>query len=141
MSLLEDPVRRPLVINAARAIASRSPRPCSTAALHELLAATPKGRKARAGAHDEVVKDRGNPLFRIKHQRRSIAIVVPVEKISASTLVEIREAITGILRDNSEAVAVSSNSNSRIISAERTGHLGSCHTALLQAEDSRPQGT
>lgn len=96
---LQDPARRAVTIAAARAIASVRPRPSIPAkeVYRRLMAAAVKGRKAPNGVHDKVVKDlNGVPLFRVRHQRNSIAIVLPIEKSGASILAAIERAVTDI---------------------------------------------
>ncbi len=95
---VNDPQKRQLVVREARSIAGHSHRPAGCEVYRRLLAAAAPGRKVKARAHDEVVADEaGRPLFRIRQQRNSIAVVLPAEKISTKMLGEIREAVASIL--------------------------------------------
>ncbi len=96
--ILEDPQRRQLVIRAARDIRSAETCPQAREVYRKLLASSVPGRKPKASKNDRVVKGRnGRPLFRIKHQRRSIAIFLPVERTQAKVLEEIERVLVNIL--------------------------------------------
>lgn len=96
---LDEEGRRRATLHEARDIASCSPRPAAQAVYAKLLAASARGRKPKPKAHAEVVKDLlGRPLFRIKFQRDSIAVVLPVEKISSEALGQIRTKIVEVLQ-------------------------------------------
>ena len=99
---LDDPGRRHATIQCARKIARLTERPSAPEVYRRLLAASVPGRKPRPAAHDDVVTaGDGRPLFRIRHQRNSVAIVLPSTKVSAATLGRVRRAITEILQDSS----------------------------------------
>jgi ParB family chromosome partitioning protein len=94
---LHDPVRRSVTIASARAIASLDSRPPAKEVYRKLMAASVRGRKAVRSRHDKVVKDKnGVALFRVRHQRNSIVIVLPVEKTGAKTLAAIERAVAEI---------------------------------------------
>jgi hypothetical protein len=64
-----------------------------------LLSASAPGRKLKAVARDEIVKDStGAPLFRIRQQSSSIAVLLPIEKTSAQTLESVRCALRNIFQ-------------------------------------------
>lgn len=91
---LEDPHRRQVTIGAARATSAQERRPAPEQVFCQLIAAGAPGRKVRNAAHDEVVVgDDGRPLFRIRRQRSSIALLLPIAKVSRETLDHIRLAI------------------------------------------------
>jgi ParB family chromosome partitioning protein len=95
---VEDPSRRKAVIQVARAIAASKPRPPASEIYRLILAATGSGRKPRPGAHDSIIKARnGSPLFRVRHQRTSIALILPVELVSTAALEEIQHSLQLIL--------------------------------------------
>lgn len=95
---LEDPQRRQQTLQVARAIAAREPRPSACEVYRQLVAAFAEGRKVKPARRDDIVKDRaGAPLFRIRQQRSSIAVVVPLSRLSASRLAEMRGAILNVL--------------------------------------------
>lgn len=100
--VLEDPVRKQPAIRAARAIAASSRRFRPREVYRQLLAAAapaePGGRKATPILREQVVADEnGSPLYRIKHLPDSITLVLPVDRVSASTLDTIQRALARIL--------------------------------------------
>jgi ParB family chromosome partitioning protein len=95
---LEDPERRRATLREARRISS-SKRPPARNVYTRLLSASAEGRKPKAKVHDEVVKDAdGQPLFRIRHQRDTIALLLPVDKVSANLLEDIRDRVADLLQ-------------------------------------------
>jgi ParB family chromosome partitioning protein len=114
---LDDQSKRQATIRAARAVAACSPRLPPGEVFRRLLAAVPGGRKARARSHDEVVRDDdGLPLFRIRQRRCSLAVLLPVQKVSEDSIREIRRALVSILQNKSgpQADIQQSASNRRI---------------------------
>lgn len=110
--VLEDPDRSRPAIRAARAIASNPERLTSREAYQRILAAAaptaPGGRKVARGLHDKVIHGKdGAPLFRIRHQRDSIVLILPMDKISAKTLAIIQSAVERILIESSTDVKTS----------------------------------
>ena len=116
MSSLEDPYKRQRTIRVARELCRRTPRPPAREVLRQLLAAPVSGPKVRAAAHDEIVKDsRGIPLFRIRQQRNSISLLLPIEKVSALSLEKVRRALCCILQDaNGPKLAAASEQETRV---------------------------
>lgn len=95
---LETPEVKTRVLNIARSIGNRQRRPPAEEVYRELLSVANHGRRIRRTAHDEVVLDEGGlPLFRIRQQRASIAVIMPLERLCESDLGRIREAITQVL--------------------------------------------
>jgi hypothetical protein len=71
----------------------------------QLLASAVKGRKPVHKRHDEVVLGGdGAPLFRICHKRTSIAVLLPVTRVSARSMQRIQEAVSSILSDETPQV-------------------------------------
>jgi ParB/RepB/Spo0J family partition protein len=96
---LDDPDRRQPTLQEARKISGTPKRPAARLVYTQLLAASAKGRKPRSRGRDEVVKgEDGQPLFRIRHQRETIAVLLPVEKVSARILDNIRYAVSELLQ-------------------------------------------
>ena len=121
---IEDPRRRGNTLSAARAICEQTPRPPAREVYRRLLAASAEGRKIRVRARDEVVKDRsGHPLFRIRQQASSIAVVLPLDKVSARTLDSIRRTLSELLQvGNSQAADLSiQNSHKPAMASRRSG--------------------
>lgn len=99
MDAVEKGRSRQATIQTAREIAAQSPRPASGEVFRKLLAASANGRKVKAAVHDEVIRGAdGSPLFRIRQQRSSIVLVLPMQGLSASSLKEISDAVAGILQ-------------------------------------------
>lgn len=98
-AILEDTERRRATCSRARLIAAQYPRPPARDVYRQLLSASIPGQKIRPKAHDEVVTDTHNkPLFRIRHQSNAIAIILPMDKLSAPRLKELRLQITQVLQ-------------------------------------------
>lgn len=103
--VIEDPVRKEPVIRAARSIAASGAALSPREVYRQLLAAAaptaPGGRKASAIPHDKVVEGvGGEPLFRIRQQQDAIALLLPVDRMSARTLDAIQRAVARILADS-----------------------------------------
>jgi ParB family chromosome partitioning protein len=96
---LDDSGRRQATLQKARALSCLAQRLPGREVYKCLMAAAVRGRKIRAKAHDEVVKDiNGAPLFRIRHQTNSIALLLPAKVMSADILESVRESIARILQ-------------------------------------------
>ncbi|HWW21259.1 MAG TPA: ParB/RepB/Spo0J family partition protein [Steroidobacteraceae bacterium] len=89
-----------LMAQRARAIAERVPR-LSAAEVYERLLAPPGGGLViRAQRRDEVVRSaEGALLFRIRHQRKVVALLVPAASIVPKNLDRVRRALSEILQD------------------------------------------
>lgn len=99
---LEDTARHRATCARARIIATRSPRLAAVDVFRELLSASARGPKVRRAPHDEVVTGRDNkPLFRIRHHSTSIAVILPLSKLYAQTLEQLRRQVTHVLQDAS----------------------------------------
>jgi ParB family chromosome partitioning protein len=95
---LEDPQRRHPTLKLARSIAAQVPKPPGRVVFRQLLAAGAKGRRPKSRGHDEVVKDhRGQPLFRIRQLRSCVALLLPVEHLSAKRLAAVRKSVAEAL--------------------------------------------
>lgn len=100
---VNDHERRAATLARARAIASKHPRPPAAEIYRELIMAAPKGRKLRPSSHDLVVTGANrSQLFRVRFQRRSIALLLPAAKISAKSFERIRDAVAQILEAEGE---------------------------------------
>ncbi|MDB6083141.1 MAG: ParB/RepB/Spo0J family partition protein [Gammaproteobacteria bacterium] len=100
MEALDDPRRREATVRKARIIGSDSRRPPSREVYRELMAASAPGRKVKAKPRDQVIKDRkGAPLFRVRHQQKSVALIVPLEKVSAELLENVCRAVALLLQE------------------------------------------
>ena len=96
---LKDSRRREVTISRARSLASVSPRLPAVDVYQQLVATSVVGRKVRNRAHDEVVTDfDGAPLFRIRSQEKTIALLLPRARISQNTLNAVRDSIRQVLQ-------------------------------------------
>jgi ParB family chromosome partitioning protein len=106
LDALSNPSRRDQTIRKARLIGSSAVRPPAREVYRQLLSAAAQGRKVKPKYHDEIVKDAtGAPLFRIRHQTNAVALFVPIEKVSARGLENIRRSIAAILQATSSQTA------------------------------------
>jgi hypothetical protein len=102
-AVLRDPERRERTISRARAIAAQRVRPDPREIVRQMVAASMPGRKVRTPSHDEVVNDsRGKPLFRVRHLASAVAFVLPMERISAPLLTQIKSAVAGAMEGDDE---------------------------------------
>jgi len=101
---LEDPQRREQIIRKAREVAREPHRPPARELYRRLLSAAAVGRKPVPKARDEVIlSDHGAPLFRIRYARTSVLLMLPVQRVSARSLKEIRGAVASVLQQESTA--------------------------------------
>jgi len=125
---LENPLTRQRILQKARSIA-RHPRPVAREVYRQLMAASLEGRRIKPKSHDEVVKDEdGAPLFRIRHQSNSVAVLLPNAKVSAASMEHIRCAISAILN--------SANKREKVV-AILEGRSGSRSESVHQDDMSR----
>lgn len=105
---LSDPGRRAVILQRARAATRTQGRPAAREIYQQLLAAPGCGGKQRNRVHDEIVKDdSGRPLFRIRHQTNSLAVVLPLGEISDKTKRRICEVLKAILSGTGRASSTS----------------------------------
>lgn len=103
-NVLQDPNRRAQAIHAARSIVTSASRPPAPEVFRKLLSSSITGRKPKVVGHDRVAKDSaGSPLVRIRHQRNSISIVLPIEKVSAKTLHAIERSVVDLRGERNAA--------------------------------------
>jgi ParB family chromosome partitioning protein len=95
---MRDPGRREPMIQAAREMASAHPRLRPSHVYAELVAIAKVEVAIAASKDDFVQDDSGNALFQVKHGRKSIALILPVDRVSEKCLHNIRDAITSILQ-------------------------------------------
>jgi ParB family chromosome partitioning protein len=88
---------RRAMAQAARAIAAESPR-LDPAKVYARLLST--GLRSRATTHDEVVKDSsGKALFRVRHHRNDVALLLPAADLSKRSLARIKALVADVLQD------------------------------------------
>ena len=96
---LEDPQKRPQTLKAAREISRLTPRPAAREVCRRLLAAPVTGRKPVAKhTHEVICDEKGKPLFRVRHERRSIALLLPVDRVSAVMLKEVCGSVYELMK-------------------------------------------
>jgi ParB family chromosome partitioning protein len=110
-SMLEDSDQRPAVLAKARSIIAEVGTCSASEVYRQLLAASPRGRKVSVLSHDGVVRaDDGSTLFRLRQQRESISVVLPLERVAAGTMHKICSAVSLILQSaTSQAVDYGGN--------------------------------
>jgi ParB family chromosome partitioning protein len=97
---LDDSKRRPQICARAREIASMTSKPQPRDIYSQLLTAGVSGRKVRRRARDEVVKgDDGKPLFRIRLNANTVAVLLPLETVSANRLAKVRTILATALQE------------------------------------------
>jgi ParB family chromosome partitioning protein len=96
---LENPDFRQAIVSVARSIvAGGEPRPPAAEVYRRLLAAM-SGRKPRKLSRDKIVKSvDGSPLFRVRQQSLAIALLLPMDRVSATQLASIEAAVAAILQ-------------------------------------------
>jgi ParB family transcriptional regulator, chromosome partitioning protein len=103
-SALEDQEKRAQILRAAREIGQVTPRLPAREVCRRLLAARVVGRKPVARLSQEVICDeKGKPLFRVRHERRAIALLLPIDLVSAVTLKEVCGSVRELLQGSSAA--------------------------------------
>lgn len=99
VGILQDASKREATIARARILGSTSPKPSAVDVYQQLISISVAGRRVRTRSHDEVVTDvDGTPLFRIRPQDKTIAVLLPRAQISEGTLDAVREAVRGVLQ-------------------------------------------
>jgi ParB/RepB/Spo0J family partition protein len=103
-----DPMRRRIVAGRARTIGKRSPRPESAQVYEVLRAGLGSVGSARSSRRVEVVlDDDGRPLFRVKYNRTTVALVLPAERLHHDSLQRVKGAVAMVLQDENEQMSVS----------------------------------
>jgi ParB family chromosome partitioning protein len=122
----EDPAKSRAIGARARSIASLVPRPPAEDVYRQLAAAARQRPTPKSPRRDEVVTtDAGEPLFRIRHQQDSVALVISNRRLSPSGLKQIREALKHILQFG----------NSQVIDLPRRPMIASTRDRGLPAND------
>jgi ParB family chromosome partitioning protein len=120
---LEDPQRRAPTLARARAISALSSRPPGREIYRQLLAASLPGRKTRMRPHDDVIRCRDDrPLFRVRHHSNTVALMLPVERVSAQVLTLICAAVAGVLQETEPKKFDPSTSRVEIVRAQGDSH-------------------
>jgi ParB/RepB/Spo0J family partition protein len=106
LAKLDDRAAKQALLDTARAIGAKAGRPAAHEVYRLLLNGCAKGRTLRPKRHDVVVSGaNGAPLFRIRHQRDSVALLLPLAHVGERTLRDISDAVAAILRSASAEVA------------------------------------
>ncbi|MEJ1962202.1 MAG: hypothetical protein WDO56_11920 [Gammaproteobacteria bacterium] len=101
---IEQPAERERIFQRARSIARAASRPRPEEVFRALIADPASAASNRRRAVDEVVKNRrGRPLFRIRQNRNSFALIVPMRAVSREVLDDIRGSLSAILDQEAAA--------------------------------------
>jgi ParB family chromosome partitioning protein len=97
----QDPQLRLLVAQRARALVNQTPRPGSLEVYQKLIAPAGAGKKSRRPRRDMVVSgSNGAPLFRIRYQRATVALLLPTTAVSENCVNRIRQAVCDIMQSH-----------------------------------------
>ncbi len=120
---LQDTRRRQATIARARALVSSStPRPSAVDVYQQLLDAAVTGRKVRTRPRDEVVTaEDGTPLFRIRGQKKTIAVLLPRDQVSQDTLDAVRDAVRDVLQNKSRPDGVERSPARKLVRGFKAG--------------------
>jgi ParB family chromosome partitioning protein len=124
-SALEDPRRREPTIRAARELGRAPARLPSREVCRRLLSAGAKGRKLAPANRDEVVlSETGTPLYRIRHDRSWVTLRLPITRVSAKSLANIRCALSTILdKESADAAKHKGNVAGKALATDRGSTL------------------
>lgn len=99
----DDPTRRPALVRRARALAAIQPRPPARIVFSQLVDELTPLKPHRSRGREEVVRgEDGRPLFRIRRQRKVVALCVPVESLSASRFEILKRELAALLEKSRE---------------------------------------
>ncbi len=97
MDLWEDPNMKPHLAQRARAIAALSVRPAPQEIFRSLISLAPLSRRRSAHRDEVVTNSDGTPLFRIRQQQKWVAVLLPREQCSSSSLQAVRDTLAELL--------------------------------------------
>jgi ParB family chromosome partitioning protein len=141
MMALQTTQRRQATIARARSVASISPRPPAIEIFQQLISCAVPGRKIRAKSHDEVVTGSdGAALFRIRIQGKNVALLLPIDRVSAQTLHNVRDLLRDALQQKMAQRAIPPAAIEPAVLAPRKPDVSLCGTlvATFDAEDQVP---
>ena len=105
VTLIRDTRSREAIIGVARSLLVRANRTPSINVYQRLVAAAAVGRKLKQMRHDVPVRGpSGSTIFRIRHRRHDIAVLLPIDKVPENTLTRITEAIMEIMHSSGKRV-------------------------------------
>ena len=136
----EAPERKRALIKKARVLASVPRRPPAVEIYRRLIADMGGDDKPKSLSRDDVVKDAsGMPLFRVRHQIHSVALVLPSQAMSADLLMNICNAVSGILQGGMSQVTedVREAPSQSKIGARLSGNGSSRLVKVVKAEGAR----
>jgi len=104
LAKLEDRATRQALLDTARSVIAKPARLPAHEVYRKLLSSA-QGRKLKIQRHDVVVRGAdGTALFRIRHQRDTIALLLPLDHVGERTLRDISDAVAAVLRGASAQV-------------------------------------
>ncbi len=99
MDAWDDPGRRQLLGQRARSIAAETPKPSAREVFRRLLV-SPSSRK-RLRERDEIVTGGdGRPLFRVRPQQKTVALLLPRSSVTPQSLELLKTAVAGVLESD-----------------------------------------
>jgi ParB family chromosome partitioning protein len=105
LTILEDRAGRQALLDTARAVIAKPDRLPAHEVYRQLLHGAAQGRKLKIQRHDVVVRGAdGSALFRIRHLRDTVALLLPLENVGERALRDISEAVAAVLRAGSAQV-------------------------------------
>jgi len=108
LAKLDDRAARQALVDTARSIVVNPERLKPNEVYRKLLNGAAKGRKLRPKHHDVVVRAaNGEALFRIRHRRDTVALLLPFESVAEGTLRDISDAVAKLLQAAIAATAES----------------------------------
>ncbi len=94
-----QPVERAVLARRARSLAQQRPRLQPIEVFQGLMSGSHRLRSTTARARDEVVTGaNGKPLFRVRYQSRTVAFLVPNERLSSAELERLKSTLADVLQ-------------------------------------------
>jgi len=126
---LDNHEKRAQTLKAAREISKATPRPSAREVCRRLLAAPVTGRKPiTRHTHEVICDEKGKPLFRVRHERRAIALLLPIDRVSSLVLKQVCGSVRALLQSEtrvameSRALGVPEGDNSaEVVSLQACG--------------------
>jgi ParB family chromosome partitioning protein len=103
---LEDPQRRERTVRKAREIAREPVRPPATEVCRQLLAASLASKRLFKSRDEVVLSEKGTPLFRIRHARKSVMLLLPADRVSGHNLRNIVQLVRDVFQSETPPAEV-----------------------------------
>jgi ParB family chromosome partitioning protein len=130
-TMWEDPEARPALSRVARALSKRESRLQAWQVYEQLVSARAPRPRKDSSDHDEVVTNpEGAPLFRVRRQRDSVVLVLPLRSMSSSQLIWIKDAVSRALQGAAHFSGDEHIGQTHVIRREAQSDLGSDRVAV-----------